>query len=53
MVNTSRPSQDSRHFADDKFNTIFVNENVRISNQLSLKFVPSGRYQYVDNKAAP
>ena len=39
-VNTLRPRQNRRHFADDTFNRIFVNENVRISNKFSLKFVP-------------
>ena len=39
-VNTLRPRQNGRHFADDTFNSIFVNENVRISIEFSLKFVP-------------
>ena len=39
-VNTLRPRQNGRHFADDNFNRIFVNENVRISIKFSLKFVP-------------
>ena len=29
-INTLRPRQNGRHFADDTFNHIFVNENVRI-----------------------
>ena len=29
-----------RHFADDTFKRIFVNENVRILIEISLKFVP-------------
>ena len=41
-VNSLRPRQNGRHFADDTFNRIFVNENVRISNKFSLKFVPKG-----------
>ena len=41
-VNTLRPSQNGRHFADDIFKRIFVNENVRISINISLKFVPKG-----------
>ena len=41
-VNTLRPRQNGRHFADDTFNHIFVNENVRISIKFSLKFVPKG-----------
>ena len=43
MINTLRPSQNGRHFADDTFNRIFVNENVRISIKFSLKFVPKGQ----------
>ena len=38
-VNSLRPRHDGRHFADDTFNRIFVNENVRISIKISLKFV--------------
>ena len=41
-VNTLRPGQNGRHFADNTFNRIFVNENVRISIKISLKFVPKG-----------
>ena len=41
-INTSRPRQNGRHFADDTVNHIFVNENVRISIKFSLKFVPKG-----------
>ena len=41
-VNTLRPRQNGRHFADDTFNRIFLNENVRISFQISLKFDPKG-----------
>ena len=40
--NTLRLRQDGRHFADNTFNRIFVNENVRISIKFSLKFVPKG-----------
>ena len=42
VVNTLRPRQNDRHFADDTFNRIFLNENVRISFQILLKFVPKG-----------
>ena len=42
IVNTLRPRQNGRHFADDTFNSIFVNENVRILITFSLKFVPKG-----------
>ena len=41
-LNILRPKQNGRHFADDTFNRIFVNENVRISIKFSLKFVPTG-----------
>ena len=40
FVNTFRPRQNGRHFADDTFKRTFFNENVRISITLSLKFVP-------------
>ena len=40
--NTLRPRQNERHFADDTFKRIFMNENVRISINISLKFVPKG-----------
>ena len=45
--NTLRPRQNGRHFADDTFNCIFVNENVRISIKFSLKFVPKGQINNV------
>ena len=41
-INTSRPRQNGRHFADDIF-SIFLDENARISLKLSLKFVPKVR----------
>ena len=39
--NTLRPRQNGRHFPEDIFKWIFLNENVRISIKISLKFVPS------------
>ena len=42
VINTLRPRQNGRHFADDTFNRIFLNENVRISIKFSLKFVRKG-----------
>ena len=42
FVNTLRPRQDGRHFPDDIFKSIFLNENVWISIKISLKFVPKG-----------
>ena len=41
-INTLRPKQNGRHFADDTFKYIFLNENVIISVKISLKFVPKG-----------
>ena len=48
IVNTLRPRQNGRRFADDTFERIFLNENVRISINISLKFVPRGS---IDNIA--
>ena len=39
---TMRPRQNGRHFADDIFKCIFLNENFRISHKISLKFVSEG-----------
>ena len=41
-VNTLKPGQNGRHFADDIFKSIFCNENVWISIKISLKFLPEG-----------
>ena len=41
--NTLRPRQNGRHFPDDILKWIFLNENVRISIEISLKFVPKGQ----------
>ena len=41
-INTLRPRQNGCHFADDTFKPIFLNENIRISPKISLKFVPKG-----------
>ena len=38
-VNTLRPRQNGRHFADDILKCIFLNENVWILIEISLKFV--------------
>ena len=40
--NTLRPRQKGRHFPDDIFKWIFVNESVLTSINISLKFVPRG-----------
>ena len=39
-VITLRPRQNGRHFADNIFKCIFLNENAWISLMISLKFVP-------------
>ena len=39
---THGPRQNGRHFPDDIFKWIFLNENVWISINISLKFVPRG-----------
>ena len=41
-LNTLRPRQNGRHFADAIFKGIFLNENVWIQIKFSLKFVPKG-----------
>ena len=41
-INTLRPRQHCRHFPDDIFKCIFLNENIWISIKISLKFVPKG-----------
>ena len=48
-VNSSPPGQNGRHFADDIFRCIFVNENFYILVKISLKFVPKGP---IDNNPA-
>ena len=40
LFNTLRPRQNGRHFGDDTFKRIFLNESVEISIKISLKFVP-------------
>ena len=42
FINTLRPRQNGRHFPDDILKWIFFNENVWISIEISLKFVPKG-----------
>ena len=41
-VNSYPPGQNGRHFADDIFKRIFLNEKVWIVIKSSLKFVPKG-----------
>ena len=40
VSNTLRPIRNGRHFADDTLKCIFLNGNIRISINISLKFVP-------------
>ena len=49
LVITLRLRQNGRHFADDIFKYIFLNENVKISINISSKFVPKGQ---INNIAA-
>ena len=48
-VNSSPPGQDGRHFPDDIFKCILMNEKFWILIQISLKFVPKGP---IDNNPA-
>ena len=41
-INTLRPRQNWRHFANDIFKCIFLNESVWIPIKISLKFIPRG-----------
>ena len=47
--NSSPPGQNGRHFTDDIFRCIFMNENVCILIIISLEFVPKG---LIDNLSA-
>ena len=47
------PGQNGRHFADDIFRCIFVTEKFRILIDISLKFVPKGLVDSLDNCLAP
>ena len=40
VINTLRPRQNGRHFAEDIFKCIFLNENTSVPIKISLKFVP-------------
>ena len=42
LLNTLRPRQNGRHFADDIFKCIYLNENVWILIKISLTFVSEG-----------
>ena len=49
FANSSPPGQNGRHFADDIFGCIFMNEKFCILIKISLKFVPKGP---IDNNPA-
>ena len=46
-INTLGPRQNGRHFPDDIFKCIFLNENVWISIKISLNFVPRCPVNYI------
>ena len=46
-LNTLRPRQNGRHLPDDIFKNIFLNETVRISIKMSLKFVLKGPFNNI------
>ena len=46
VINSSPPWTNDRHFADDIFRCIFVNEKFCILIQISVKFVPKGQIDY-------
>ena len=45
--NSLWPRQNRRHFVDDIFKCIFLNENLWISINISLKFVPKGHIDHI------
>ena len=49
ILNTLRPRQNGRQFPIDIFKWIFLNENVWISINISLKFVPKGPINNIPN----
>ena len=49
LINSSPPGKNDRHFADDIFRCIIVNENLCILTKISLKFVHNGP---IDNEPA-
>ena len=42
IINTTKPAQTGRHIAEDIFKCIFLNENLRILIQISLRFISRG-----------
>ena len=49
IIHSSPPEQNGRHFADDIFRCIFMNEKFCIAIRISLKFVPKSP---IDKKSA-
>ena len=49
IINSSPPGQNGRHFTDNIFKDIFMNEKLCILTWISLKFVPNGP---IDNKSS-
>ena len=49
IISSSLPGQNGRHFADDIFGCIFLNEKFWILIKNSLKFIPKG---LIDNNPA-
>ena len=47
LINSLRPRQNGRHFADDIFKSILLNENIWMSINISLKYVPKGPINYI------
>ena len=47
QLNTLRPRQYGRHFPDDIFKRICLNENISISPKISLKFVPKVQFNNI------
>ena len=50
-LKTLRPKHNERHFADDIFKCISLNENVWIPIKISLKFVPKGPINHIPSLA--
>ena len=46
-LNALKPGQNGRHFPYDIFKCIFLNENVNISINISVKFAPVGSANYI------
>ena len=47
IINTLKPRRNKSHFVDDIFKRIFLNEDVLISIQISLEFIPNGPISYI------